>query len=482
MAPASRSVVRGDRGEVGHGDGGTMDSLSPRDELGQNLGFRQDEQTRVWWGTCPGCADRKASVGSTGFTCPSCGPSGFNGASRESVDVGAVMVRLADVEPETVDWLWPGRIPCWRLTVLDGDPGLGKSAVTIDLASRVTRYARMPDGTRGLWTARGVVLIGVEDGLADTVRPRLDAAGADVERVVALEAVRGDDGRPRLPTIADTQAIAETADGVDAALLIIDPLSAFLGRGVDGHRDTDVRQALASLAVMAEKTGLAVLVVRHLSKSGGANPIYRGGGSIAIIAAARSGLLLARDPDDDDLRVLATTKCNLAPPQQSLSLRLDASGGALKVEWLGTSERSAGDLLTVTDSEERSARGEAIELLQTELEDGPKSVPALRAAASSAGIGWRTVERAKAALRVESVKRKVAGGGWVWRLPTEDRQGGWRTSEKEDVAVFDLGARLSQKPGVGGSEGRQAQSLAALDASKTVLEVLGAGNGGEVTS
>ena len=449
----------------------SVETLTPRDELGQELGFLQDETTKVWWGQCPGCGDRKASVGSTGFNCPSCGPSGFNGAARTSVDVGAVVVCLADVEPETVEWLWPGRIPRGRLTVIDGDPGLGKSALTVDITARVTRGAAMPDATKGLWTARGVVLIGAEDGLADTVRPRLDAAGADVERVVALQAVRGDDGRPRLPTIADTDAIAEAADSVDAALLVIDPLSAFLGRHVDGHRDTDVRQALASLAALAEKTELAVLVVRHLSKSGGANPLYRGGGSIAIIAAARSGLLLARDPDDEDLRVLATTKCNLAPPQPSLSLRLNPSGGVLKVDWLGISERSASDLLVV-DTEVRSARDDATELLRSELKEGRRPVLELKAAARAAGVSWRTIQRAKKKLGVTTTKLGV-DKGWVWNLPPEGRQGQWRSSENEEVAVFDITQRLGQESGATDSEGRQAESLASLEAKTAFLDVLG---------
>ena len=175
-----------------------------RDELGQELEYRQDEVTGTWWGRCPTCAGYKACVGLTGFTCPTCGAFGFDGAPDRS---GAVVVRLADVEPELVTWLWPGRVPLGRLTILDGDPGLGKSALTLDIAARVTRGDVMPDGARGMTTPRGVVLLGCEDGLADTVRPRLDAAGADVERVVALQAVHDEEGRPRLPTIADTAAM-----------------------------------------------------------------------------------------------------------------------------------------------------------------------------------------------------------------------------------------------------------------------------------
>lgn len=253
------------------------------------------------------------------------------------------LVNLADVEPVRVSWVWPGRIPAGRLTVLDGDPGLGKSTITLDLAARITRGDAMPDGAPGLNLPRGVILMGAEDGLADTVRPRLDAARADVRRVVALADVRDGD-RYRLPTVADVDRLERAQRAVDAALLVVDPLAAFLGHGVDGHRDTEVRQALAELAALAERTGLAVLVLRHLSKSGGANPLYRGGGSIGVIAAARSGLLLAADPDDPTRRVLASTKCNLAPMPPSLALTLDHADGVARVLWLGKDERRATDL------------------------------------------------------------------------------------------------------------------------------------------
>ena len=142
-----------------------------------------------------------------------------------------------------------------------------------------------------------MVLLGGEDGLSDTVRPRLDKAGADATRVYALTGIQDGEGRPRLPTLQDVAALEEAASCVEAALLVIDPLSAFLGAGVDAHRDANVRQALANVADLAERTGLAVLCVRHLTKGGGSNPLYRGGGSIAFIAAARSGMLLAKDPE-----------------------------------------------------------------------------------------------------------------------------------------------------------------------------------------
>ncbi len=202
------------------------------------------------------------------------------------------------VAPQRVAWLSPGRIPLGRLTVLDGDPGLGKSTVTLDLAARVTTGRPMPNGAPGV--GGGVVILSAEDGVADTIRPRLDAAGAACARVRvvgvdhALLAIPGD-----LPELE--RAIAD----VGPVLVVVDPLSAYLGATVNSWRDQDVRRALGPLAGLTERTGAAIVVVRHLTESGGASPLYRGGGSIGIIGAARSGLLVAPEPDDDARRVLA---------------------------------------------------------------------------------------------------------------------------------------------------------------------------------
>src|SRR5262249_22936941 len=149
---------------------------------------------------------------------------------------------------------------------------------------------------------------------ADTIRPRLEAAGADLDRIHIFHAVRRE-GHEVIPSLPENLPELERAiRDRHAELVVIDPLMAYLGGGVDAHRDQDVRRALAPLAKMVERTGAAGLAVRHLNKGGasGGNPLYRGGGSIGIIGAARSGLLVARDPDDPERRVFAVTKSNLA--------------------------------------------------------------------------------------------------------------------------------------------------------------------------
>jgi RecA-family ATPase len=329
---------------------------------------------------------------------------------------------LSEVEPEQVSWLWPARIPKGKLTVLDGDPGLGKSATTVDIAARLSSGLGMPDGSP--CEAAGVVVCSAEDGLADTVRPRLDAAGGDPERVVSLATIPDEEGLERPISVPeDVPAIRRAIERVDAGLVIIDPIMAFLSGGTDSYRDQDVRRTLAALSALAEETGAAVVIVRHLNKSGGKNPIYRGGGSIGIIGAARSGMLVAKHPEDEDLRVLSMAKSNLAAPAPSLIFTLgEAENGAVQVAWLGETDLTAAELLGApSDEQQPSAVEEAGEFLRTLLADGPVAQREVQSAAREAGISMATIKRAKEELGVDSVAVRERGKRgiqeWLWSLP-----------------------------------------------------------------
>jgi hypothetical protein len=206
-------------------------------------------------------------------------------AGQETPDEGSslALTRLADVQPERVSWVWPGRIPMGKLVTLDGDPGLGKSTLAVYIAAPVTTGGAWPDGS--VCEHPGDVLImSAEDGLADTVRPRCDAAGADVMRVHAIEGVPIVDEHGertlRPPTLADVNALEEAITRTGARLLVVDVVMAYLPNGTDSHKDQDIRRVLSRLAALADRTGCTVLLLRHLNKASGRDPLYRGGGSI----------------------------------------------------------------------------------------------------------------------------------------------------------------------------------------------------------
>lgn len=397
-------------------------------------------------------------------------------AARERGDAAPqVGVLLSDVEPEAVTWLWPGFIPSGKLVVLDGDPGLGKSTMSLDIAARLSNGAHMPDGSKG-GEPCGVVILSAEDGLADTIKPRLEAAGADCSRIVALSTlpdVKADQERPVvLPD--DLEAVAKAIERVGAKLLIIDPLMAFLAANVNSHRDQDIRRVLYAVANLAEATGVAVLVIRHLNKATGGNSLYRGGGSIGIIGAARSGFLVAADPDDENHRVIASTKANLCRTPESLAFHLEDCGEAARVVWDGASTHSANELLAIPmNAEEGAALAEAKKILTDILSEGPVAAKEIERQARDAGVSGSTLRRAKEALGVRS-KKYGMGGGWVWELPEdvqplnnghlehlrendpEDR--GKRAGQAEDVQGFSEGVQtLELNPQVDAEDVQGAQ-------------------------
>jgi hypothetical protein len=354
---------------------------------------------------------------------------------RSEIPAPYVMV-LDDVADRDIEWLWPGRIPLGKLTVLDGDPGLGKSTVLLDLAARLSRGAPMPDGTGGMRAA--VTILSAEDNLADTIRPRLQVAGAELSRIHAVTAVRDDRTGNRPPIIpADLPMLLQVLEETESRLLILDPFVAFLG-GVDSRKDQDVRRCLHRLAEVAEHTGCAMLLLRHLAKGRASNVLYRGTGSIGIIGAARSGLLVARDPACGQQRVLAVTKCNLADTPPALRFTLEqVSPGACRIDWQGPCDFSAADLLAPAPAEEENDRLEEATLFLKELlDDGPMPADECLRRAGSLRIREKTLRRAKIRLHIRSIRENQgASCRWLWMLtpptksspcPTSASSAAWR--------------------------------------------------------
>lgn len=332
-----------------------------------------------------------------------------------------VLQPYSEIQLESVEWLpgMEGRIPRGMVTLLVGEPGLGKSTLTLDLAAAVSRR-----GGRA-------ILASAEDSPGVTIKPRLMAAGAEQERVVnLLLREHGADSGLVIPD--DLEHLrAAVADG-GAELLVIDPLGAHLPQSVNSLIDASVRQALGPVARLAQDQRIAVLIVAHLNKGSYSNALHRIGGSIGIPGAARSALFFIPDPEDPDgpegaRRILAHGKCNVGPLRPSLRYEIEAArtGGepTSRLRCLGECDVRLIEALPRDDDPTPTERDEAREFLRAELADGARPATEIQAEASRNGIAKRTLERAKKALGAESVKEHSRDGAWCWRLPeTEDRQ------------------------------------------------------------
>lgn len=334
-----------------------------------------------------------------------------SGAPQSQETPALRVVCMADVEPEEVSWLWHPYIARGKLTILEGDPGLGKSWLTCALASAVTRGRGLPGCLP--FKAGDVLMLSAEDGLGDTLRPRLDAVGADVRRVLALNEPLTFDAAGLLRLEA---AIIERPP----VLVIIDPLFAFMGGKVDIHRANECRAISAPLALIAERHRCAMLAVRHLGKSrGGGHALNAGIGSIDFTAAARSVLLVGRDPDDESKRAIVQTKNNLAPHGPSVGYKLEGN----QFFWTGESDLTAGRILSVvSNEEERSALTEAVDFLRTALSSGEREVDEVKGEARRAGITDATLRRARERLNLKALRQGAPGTRqrFVWRLPQTD--------------------------------------------------------------
>ncbi|MBR9802619.1 AAA family ATPase [bacterium] len=318
------------------------------------------------------------------------------------------LLSLSDVEPREVEWLWENRIPLGELTVLDGDPSVNKSSFTLDLAARVSTGRQMPDGSQGV-DGNVLVLLG-EDSLEKTIVQRLTAANSDLTRISTI------DGNVSLP--ADMKRIEQALVSTRAKLLLIDPLMAFLG--CDANGDQKVRRALTPLKAIADKANCAVVMVRHLTKRGGKHSLYRGSGSIGIVAATRSALLIGKSPDEPHFRVLCHTKSNLGPLAPSLLFEPVDADGKVTIEWRGECDYTTDDILAAPSMNEGKL-AEAMSFLATLLEDGPVLQREIKAKAIETGIAQRTLERAKELLDVNSQRRGFGPGSQCfWKLPEEE--------------------------------------------------------------
>jgi len=333
------------------------------------------------------------------------------------VTFGRELVRLSEIVPKSIEWVWQGFLPVGAIADLSGDPGEAKSRITYDLTARITAGQPMPGCSEGSPPA-GVVLLQAEDDPGAVVRPTLAAAGADMNRVFVYDPSLFL-GQP-LKVPDDTNLIKKAVDEVHAKLVVIDPVTAFFT--CSANSDQAVRKALKPLVELAADKKLAVLLVHHLSKGNNRNPLHQAAGSIAWVAASRSALMALPDPASSDpyRHLLVQTKTNNPSSASTLAYRTVKSDNVVTVEWMGLSGFDVRDILR-GQKLEGTKLFEAMEILFLVLQDGPQRAKDVIKKARDDGVAKRTLERAKIGLRVKSERKMNPWGwSWQWRLPEED--------------------------------------------------------------
>ena len=321
------------------------------------------------------------------------------------------LINMEQVEIEKIDWLLYPFIPFGKVTIVQGDPGEGKTTMVLQIIAKLTKgEAVLPSGSdepalEGKTMALepvNVIYQTAEDGLGDTIKPRLLSAGADCSRVMVI-----DDGDQAL-TMMDAR-LEEAIIQTKARLVVLDPIQGFLGADVDMHRANEIRPLMKRVALLAEKYHCAIILIGHMNKNSNGKSSYRGLGSIDFQAAARSVLIVGRIKDEPEIRVVCHVKSSLAPEGKSIAFRLDKDTG---FEWIGEYDISADDLLSGENRGQkiRSAK----EFLKEVLASGSVAQTKVAEEAESRGIKKKTLWNAKKELEIDSVK---IGNQWFWMLP-----------------------------------------------------------------
>ncbi len=307
------------------------------------------------------------------------------------------LINMRDVEVESVSWLWYPFIPYGKVKIIQGDPGDGKTTLVLQIIARLTKGESIIDEKEQ--SPINVIYQTAEDGLADTIKPRLLSADADCSKVLVI------DDRDTPLTMRDVrleQAIVET----NAKLVVLDPIQGFLGADVDMHRANEIRPIMKHISELAEKYKCAIILIGHMNKCSVGKSAYRGLGSIDFQAAARSVLIVGRIKDEPEVRVVCQTKSSLAPEAKAVAFRLNEETG---FEWIGELDITADDLLSGTVK--GTKKQTAMDFLEKLLADGQMAQTEIIELARQKGISDKTLRNAKDELKIKS---KRVNNQWHW--------------------------------------------------------------------
>ena len=307
------------------------------------------------------------------------------------------------VTAKEVNWLWYPYIPFGKITIIQGDPGDGKTTLVLNIASLLSVGCSMPDTDIEIEPMK-IIYQSAEDGAEDTIKPRLISAGADCTRIAFI-----DDSIQGL-TLNSTR-IESAITEMNAKLLVIDPLQAFLGESGEMNRADGIRPLMKHLTTVADRTGCAIVIVGHMNKSSSSKGIYRGLGSIDITAAARSVLLVGKLKNDPSVRVMAQIKNSLAEEGKPIAFEINEQS---KVRWIGGYDITADEVLGGEEPQNDQSRlSEAVEALKSILSDGAMPCIQIYEKLHELDISKRSADRAKKILNIKSNKHS---DGWYWSL------------------------------------------------------------------
>lgn len=311
------------------------------------------------------------------------------------------IINFSDVQETKVKWLGKPYFPLGKITIVQGDPGEGKTTFMLNLIAVYTNPAN-PDRP-----PIHAIYLNAEDGMSDTIKPRLIAADANCDYVHTID-------ETHMALTLDDQRIEDAIVMTGAKLLVIDPLQAYLGANVDMNRPNEIRPIMARLAAVAERTQCAIVLVGHMNKAQGMKSTYRGLGSIDLIAAARSVIVIAKDKSNPDVRVIAQIKNSLAPIPKPSAFKIKEG---CNIEFINEYECDVEDLLMGIGN--NADYNEAINIIKEELKDGEKLQRKLMESISHLELSTHKIKDIKRSLNIKSIKK---ADGWYWKLNVDNAQ------------------------------------------------------------